>query len=184
MITEICGAGVTGAEASRQSRRSRSLLGGSEIFRCGHLRRGGAVVDVRAPHGVRHDEVWPAFGLVVDPPDVLADEAHEEELDAREERDRHDERGEALGRRAQEETLEDGIQGVERGRSRCERAEEPGRAERRDREREHAVEREPEELPERVARLAAGSSITFDRNPRLLEADPGPQSPDVAMTFG
>ena len=42
------------------------------------------------------DEVRASLGLVVDPAQVLADQAEEEELDSREEHDRDDERREAL----------------------------------------------------------------------------------------
>ena len=49
-------------------------------------------------YDVRDDEVGSALRLVVDAAQVLADQAEEEQLDAGEERDRDDQRREALRR--------------------------------------------------------------------------------------
>src|SRR4029079_3932247 len=211
MITEICGDGdATGVEASSLSLPSSGAFGPvcsgfrvtltprtSAIRRrfltAGRLAarlRGSEVLGergrarLRRAHRLGHDEVRSALRLVVDPPEVLADEAEEQELHAGEERDRHDEGGEALRRGTEEEALEDRVQRVDRSRCGDAGPEQPGGAERCHREGEHSVEREPEELPHGVARRPARARLALDRYPGLLEADPRAQTADVAMALG
>ena len=125
-----------------------------------------------------------ALRLVVHPAEVLADQSEEEQLDAGEERDRHDEGREALRARAEEEAFEDRPQRIDRRRRGGDGAEDPGCAKRRDREGEDAVEAQAEELAHRVTRLAPGATVAFDRYPGLPEAHPGTEASQVTVALG
>src|SRR6185503_6959824 len=108
----------------------------------------------------------------------------EEELHAREEDDRHDERREAARRLVLEELREQRVAGEEEAQEHRADAEDRRGAERYDGEREDAVERQPQERACVVLGRARHALRALDGNAGLAEPDPGAEPAEIALPLG